>query len=422
MKKLLSVILTVSLTLSLTACGADTSAEDSSPLPPDLSGQWQQVNNESEDNYHGAIISGNKIEIYWVSNNGDTRSLYWSGSFAAPNTADEPYSWISQNDTEKTGGAILASQDDTKEFTYADNQISYSSSIMGTTTTVRLEQKEWAPGLKIKEDVRSNSSDLEIAEPPTTNERSHDNVPFSVAGFDFSIPSYYEKAEPQTNGDTEIIDFEYYKNGELLARLRFAEEDLSATQEEFDAGKDKITENIMSGFDTAKLIESKDTTLAGLSARYFSFVAINDANAKINGHITFTYNDADGKLLCVMLSYGQESDLLTDYNQIIETATLATSKEVNSTSSPISGIRPEFKEAMDSYEAFFDEYIAFMERYANSDNPLNLLADYANYMTKYTETMTALGQINDGSLSTEELAYYVEVQSRITQKLLTVAQ
>ena len=35
-----------------------------------------------------------------------------------------------------------------------------------------------------------------------------------------------------------------------------------------------------------------------------------------------------------------------------------------------SGIRPEFKEAMDSYEEFFDEYIDFMDTYSKSDNPV----------------------------------------------------
>ena len=42
---------------------------------------------------------------------------------------------------EKTGMALLASSDDTKEFTYKDGVISYEASAMGTTKKVELTQK-----------------------------------------------------------------------------------------------------------------------------------------------------------------------------------------------------------------------------------------------------------------------------------------
>lgn len=89
----------------------------------------------------------------------------------------------------------------------------------------------------------------------------------------------------------------------------------------------------------------------------------------------------------------------------------------------IDGMRPEFKEAMDTYEAFFDEYIAFMKKYAESDGTdLELLSDYADYMSKYAETMEAFEEWENKDLNTAETAYYIEVQTRISQKLLQVAQ
>ena len=53
------------------------------------------------------------------------------------------------------------------------------------------------------------------------------------------------------------------------------------------------------------------------------------------------------------------------------------------------GIRPEFKEAMDSYEAFFDEYIAFMKEYANAgpEDMLDMMGDYTEYLKQYAEAM-----------------------------------
>jgi hypothetical protein len=45
-------------------------------------------------------------------------------------------------------------------------------------------------------------------------------------------------------------------------------------------------------------------------------------------------------------------------------------------------IRPDVKEAIDAYEAFIDEYIAFMTKYSESDNSLEMLADYMIFMGK----------------------------------------
>ena len=109
---------------------------------PDLTGEWKQSSSKSDDTYQAATISGDMIEIYWVSDNGDTKSLYWAGSFIAPTTADEPYIWNSENDHSKTDSAMLASTADTKTMTYQNGVLSYEASAMGTTTTVKLEKQK----------------------------------------------------------------------------------------------------------------------------------------------------------------------------------------------------------------------------------------------------------------------------------------
>ena len=151
--RIFSLMLCAALCLSLSACGGAPSgaapasggsaaaASSSAPAAPDLTGDWKQVNAASEDSYQVATIQGDTIEIYWVTESADTKSLYWAGTFGAPETADEPYTWESANDTEKTGSALLASGDETKTFTYQDGQISYDVSAMGMTQTVRLEKQ-----------------------------------------------------------------------------------------------------------------------------------------------------------------------------------------------------------------------------------------------------------------------------------------
>lgn len=152
-KKILTAMIAAAILAMLTACGGTTSTDNGSAentasqkaeekQPADLTGDWKQVNSSSDDSYQQATISGDTIEIYWVSDNGDTKSLYWAGSFEAPTTADEPYSWESKNDHDKTDSALMASSDDTKKFTYEKNQISYEASALGTTSTIRLEKQD----------------------------------------------------------------------------------------------------------------------------------------------------------------------------------------------------------------------------------------------------------------------------------------
>ena len=98
-----------------------------------------------------------------------------------------------------------------------------------------------------------------------------------------------------------------------------------------------------------------------------------------------------------------------------------TATDAEPETAPATGIRPEFQEAMDSYEAFFDEYFAFMKSYQESANPASLMTDYLEYIAQYTETMEKLSQLGEEDLSEEEALYYAEVSLRINQKLLEVA-
>lgn len=147
-KKLTIISLCVALLITIfTGCSSTPTSsgnggKTSEKQMPDLTGEWKQSNSKSEDSYQAATISGNTIEIYWVSDKGDTKSLYWAGSFVAPTTADEPYSWTSKNDHSKTESALLASSDDTKTMTYKNGVLSYEASAMGTTTTVKLKKQQ----------------------------------------------------------------------------------------------------------------------------------------------------------------------------------------------------------------------------------------------------------------------------------------
>ena len=86
-------------------------------------------------------------------------------------------------------------------------------------------------------------------------------------------------------------------------------------------------------------------------------------------------------------------------------------------------IRPEVKEALDSYEAYMDEYIAFMERYkaADASDMAAMMGDYMDMLSRYSEFAEKIDALGESELTNAELAYYIEVTNRVSQKLLNAA-
>jgi hypothetical protein len=84
-----------------------------------------------------------------------------------------------------------------------------------------------------------------------------------------------------------------------------------------------------------------------------------------------------------------------------------------------SGVSPDLKEYLDSYEAFIDEYVEFMKRY-NSDpgNSISMMTEYIEMMGKYAEFAEKIGEYESAEMSDADFNYYLEVTTRCTQKLL----
>ena len=88
--------------------------------------------------------------------------------------------------------------------------------------------------------------------------------------------------------------------------------------------------------------------------------------------------------------------------------------------SDASGVDPDFKATMDSYEEFFDECAEFMEAYSENPSSPELMAQYADMLEQYSETMAEMSGIDTGSLSAADAAYYSEVLARIYERLAEV--
>lgn len=87
---------------------------------------------------------------------------------------------------------------------------------------------------------------------------------------------------------------------------------------------------------------------------------------------------------------------------------------------PLNEIRPEFKEAMDSYEAFYDEYCDFMKKYLENPMDMTLLAEYVDMVEQLGEMDEMFETWENNDLSDAELKYYLEVSGRIMQKMIEI--
>ena len=82
----------------------------------------------------------------------------------------------------------------------------------------------------------------------------------------------------------------------------------------------------------------------------------------------------------------------------------------------IDGMRPEIKEAIDSYEEFINTYCEFLETY-DSTNAM-MLMKYAEMMNSYAELSEKFEALEDEDLNDEELKYYTQVSLRCSSRVL----
>jgi len=85
------------------------------------------------------------------------------------------------------------------------------------------------------------------------------------------------------------------------------------------------------------------------------------------------------------------------------------------------GVDPELKAFLDSYEDFMDEYVQFMKNYSNNPgDALGMMSNYTRILARYEEFSKQLEKYDSNSMSTEDAKYYLEVVNRCNQKLLDI--
>lgn len=140
-RRTLALALGLIMALGLTACGgseetapADGNKKEESVL--DLTGTWAMEPDE-EGTTMSATISADSIVVNWLVDGDEW--LYWSGSYTPPTDPGDSYTWTSQADG-AADTALLASSDETKDFSYKGGVLSFDVTIQGETATVKMEK------------------------------------------------------------------------------------------------------------------------------------------------------------------------------------------------------------------------------------------------------------------------------------------
>ncbi len=84
----------------------------------------------------------------------------------------------------------------------------------------------------------------------------------------------------------------------------------------------------------------------------------------------------------------------------------------------VDGMRPEFKEAMDSYEVFYEEDCNVLKKYNSNPEDMTILLEYTELMQKSVEIGEKFEAWDEGEMNDVELKYYLEVNGRVTQMLI----
>ena len=287
----------------------------------DLTGQWKQINSETEDSFYGAVIDDGKIELHRVSDGGGTRYLYWAGSYVPPDTVEESYSWTSQVGGRRTDKGAIAASEGTKVFTYENGQISCLVRNDGEEATILMEKEEWAPGFGI-----SNVPDeLKSGFDPATDQT------YTVEGITFTLPGYLNRKEESDLGEGFFNGMEFYTiDPDYHFKLSFGVLDVEGmTQEIFDEIKAEVVSDKLESIaqDGQADIHSESATIAGQSAWKITMRDFLNLEVHGNTYMSYIYSPQDERIIQI---YGRRNDgdlsgydYEGDFLKMLETARLA---------------------------------------------------------------------------------------------------
>lgn len=239
------------------------------------------------------------------------------------------------------------------------------------------------------------------------------NQELLFAGIRFYIPDYYKTIDSKVT-DTRL---EYTCTGildENNSGLILEKSSTNWSKVDYEKNIDELERRFLSNIEYTK-VDSKDVTIGGFLGRLITLNGNTENTAGRDAQAAFTYNDITGEFVLLIIVQQTEKtsfDYFPDFERILDSAVIE--------EKPVSaGVTPEFKATMDSYEAFIDKYVEFMKNYDTMDT--SQMLQYLSILSEYTDFAKKIDAIDEDSLSDADYAYYLEVTTRVSQKLLSAA-
>ena len=92
------------------------------------------------------------------------------------------------------------------------------------------------------------------------------------------------------------------------------------------------------------------------------------------------------------------------------------------TEEPEDELSPDFLEAMNSIEKFYDDYYALMKKYMANPMDMSILMEYTKMMGQAEEMQEKLDAWESADMNLAETQYYLGVVMRVEQKMLEILQ
>lgn len=424
-RKLCVLLLSVCL-FSMTACGKKDAADHSEEIAASEQGEESEVDQaestEKEENSEKEESIINIDDIVWEVDEG----IIDGNRFILLNyTNNTPYTIASLEITFKERADIT---EDEKEAFYLDIQEEFSTSddemeqAKSEPISMYTESKSVCNAGETVTNVQcfyyrgyyfvKNIEHYKLVEPDIATIRYVDDtdhictVYYDYMSGKYSLDSKTDVAYqwPQTQlanaipkPDTKIVEIEISDEKSLMLDAR------GMSLEQFN---DYVNECMEMGY-----------TVEAMSHEGF-FSADNS-----DGYNIYLYYDEDDRTMSASVSAPEEnvSPAAIKNNEKEEHGEESEDKDdVNE--KLVDGMRPEFKEAMDSYEEFYSEYCDILKKYNENPSDMELLTDYTNVMTKSAEMTEKFNAWENDDLNNAELAYYLDVNNRVMKRLLEVSE
>ena len=288
-------------------------------------------------------------------------------------------------------------------------------------TEIETDFAETTPKEEETTSVTTGIVDLPNEDPRPQRNGFNQSTNLNVRAGDYiiSVPSYWEYE--QTGDKSEDLFQRYAETNGKSAMIQINSKTNTKnpiTFEELNSEKESIINAFLKSLDndSAKCTNSGLYESNNIKGIYFDFT-LTMRETGVQGITVIFPSEKDKKLIFIVLMVSENTEYRYDEDFYKMLDSIKKSEDTAQTSVPL-GIRPKVKEAIDSYEAFYDEYIAFMKKYQSADSSdlLGMMTDYLNMIEKESEMADKMDALED-DMNDAELEYYLEVTTRVMQKM-----